>query len=391
LKALTQSDEHLLCGREAQVRQIVDNCVTGRLSVLTAESGLGTTSLLNAGAVPALKRAGFIVVVWREWQGRFFATQLREGIADAVRSEATPDFYAQGESISELLQTIHKRSGRRVALILDQFEDYVRCQAGSEISDAFDGELSRAVLSREGSFVISVQDHAVPAFERFGQHIPNLLGSALVLPPLSREAARAVVRNRIAEIEPAALEALIAAPVVAREPDQVHPFFLDLAIERLLSARKASPTHAKASPTHEIGDVDRMVLESLDGVFGELSKSHVELLFRWCNVLISPEKRRLAVTDKGLTEYAGKLNRFVLTLLPAATEAGILRSVDLPGAIRYEIARECLMPIVCDWRDRREAAILARRRANFRVRSLSIATVLILLLYVGWLLLTLKD
>jgi hypothetical protein len=384
LKALTPGDEHLLCGREAQVRQIVDNCLTDRLSVITTESGLGTTSLLNAGAAPALKRAGFIVVVWGEWQGRFFATQLREGIADAVRNEATPDFYAQGESLGELLKTIHKRTGRRVALVLDQFEDYVRCHAGSEISDAFDAELARAVLGREGCFVIGVQDYAVPAFERFGQHIPNLLGFRIALPPLTREAARAVVRNRGMELEPAALEALISAPVIARGPDHVHPFFLDLAIERLLSASKASPTHGP-------GEVDRMVLESLDGAIGELSKNHVELLFRWCNVLISPEKRRLAVTEKGLTEYAGKLNRFVLTLLPVAIEAGILRSVDLSGAVRYEIARECLMPIICDWRERREAAILARRRANFRVRSISIATVLILLLYVGWLLLTLKD
>src|ERR1700755_1690096 len=74
LKALTEIDETLLRGREAVVREIVQNCRAGRFTVVTAEAGMGVSSLLEAGVAPALKTEGAIVATFREWQGRFVGT-----------------------------------------------------------------------------------------------------------------------------------------------------------------------------------------------------------------------------------------------------------------------------------------------------------------------------
>ncbi len=110
LRALSQNDEALLCGRADVVREIVDNCRAERLTVVTAEPGMGVTSLLQAGAVPALRRRGFIVAVFSDWQGRFFGTALKEAIANAVREQADERFLAQGEPLDELLATHPRRS-----------------------------------------------------------------------------------------------------------------------------------------------------------------------------------------------------------------------------------------------------------------------------------------
>jgi len=75
LKALTQNDAALLCGRADVIRGIVDNCRAERLTVLTSEPGLGVTSVLQAGVLPALQRRGFIVACFSDWQGRFFCQQ----------------------------------------------------------------------------------------------------------------------------------------------------------------------------------------------------------------------------------------------------------------------------------------------------------------------------
>ena len=95
-------------------------------------------------------------------------------------------------------------------IFLDHFEDYVRCHSNTELSDAFDAELAHAVASHKGVFVVGLQEHAMTAFERLGQHIPNLLGFRIVLPLLSLEAARHAVlaeaRTFELEVEPAALE-----------------------------------------------------------------------------------------------------------------------------------------------------------------------------------------
>ena len=395
MKALTQNDDKLLCGRADEVRQIVDNCRAQRLTVLTAEPGLGVTSILQAGVFPALRRRGFIVACFTDWQGRFFAAHLREGIANAVREQADEEFFAQGEEIDELLEHVRARTGKVVAVLLDQFEDYLRCHTNTVVSDAFDAELAHAVSTRKGVFVIGLQAHAIPACERLGQHISNLLGFQVVLPLLSVEAARNAVLSEARafqlEVEPAALDALTTALVVvpdasASEEKRVHPFYLKVATGVLIDAeaRLKSPVLRFATILARDG-VDRIVMESLDAGIAELGTTHTELLFRWCNILISPEKHRLSVTEKGLTEYAGRLNRFVPRLLEMLTGGGILRSVETPEAIRYELARECYAPILRDWWERREASIVARRRAVFRITSISVALSAIVLMYVVWL------
>jgi len=399
LKALTQNDSALLCGRADAVREIVDNCRAERLTVVTGEPGMGVTSLLQAGAAPALRRRGFIVAVFSDWQGRFFATALKEAVAEAVRQAADEHFLAQGEPLDELLQRIRAATGKSAIVLLDQFEDYIRCHSNTVISDNFDAELAHAIATRKGMFVIGLQEYAIPAFERLGQHIPNLRGFQIQLPPLRVEDAReAVVSEGRAidlQVEPAALDALTSAPVTlvpaavpgkpASEEKGVHPFFLKVATGVLLDAetRLKSPV-MRATTIEARGGVDRVVLESLDGAIAELGSTQVDLLFRWCTILISPEKHRLSVTEKGLNDYAGKWSRFAPRLLELLTGSGVLRSIETPEAIRYEISRDCFAPILRDWWERREAALVARRRAVFRVTSISVAVSSIVLMYVVW-------
>jgi hypothetical protein len=390
LKSLTQLDEKLLCGRADVIREIVENCQAERPTVLSSEPGFGVTSLIQAGLVPVLKRKGFIVATFSGWQGRFFATEFREAVANAVRDNADTRFFAQGEDLADLLTSIRTRTQRPVAILLDQFEDYVRCHANSELSDSFDAELARAVATRKGSFVFALQEHAIPAFERLQQHIPNLLGYQIQLQPLTVQAAREAIPLEASrmdlEVEPAALEALVSSPVMVAKENGIHPFFLKLATATFLGAeaRLRSP-RVRMATIEAQGGVERVVLESLDAPIAELGTTHIELLFRWCTLLISPEKHRLAVTEKGLTDYAGKLNRFAQTLLQKLTEMGMLRTVDINGTTRYELARDCLTSILRDWWERREAAIVARRRAVFRVRSVSVAAGAIVLMYIVWL------
>jgi hypothetical protein len=389
LKALVPEDRERLCGRADVVREIVDNCRAERLTVLTSEPGLGVTSVFSAGVMPALRRRGFIVALFNDWQGRFFATRLRENIAEAVRLQADPNFHARQEDLDELLDRARRQTGVKVAVLLDQFEDYVRCHSNTVISDKFDAELAHAVATRRGVFVIGLQDYAIPAFERLMQHIPNLLGFHIVLPPLSAEAAREVVvseaRAANLEVEPAALDELTTASMVLLEENKVHPFFLKVATGILIDeeTRLKSPV-LRAATIEAQGGVDRVVLDSMNAKIAGLSSAHADLLFRWGRKLISPENHRLSVTEKGLTSQAGKLHRHVPTLLQLLTSADIIRSVEFPEALRYELSRECLAPILRDWWERREAVIVARRRAAFRIKSLSVAVAAIAVMYVLW-------
>jgi|GEM_PF-4367010 len=381
----------MLCGREDVIAEVLSNCLAERHTVVSSEPGLGVTSLFAAGLVPALQRAGYVTVMYRAWQENSFNTDFLEAIAQAVRDQADPQFFAQGDPLADMLQFIRMRTGRRVAILLDQFEDYLRCQAGTHQSDLFDADLGRMIAEREGCAVIGIQAHAIPAFERLRQHVPNLLGYHIQLQPLTPEAgaemAKLVATSRSMEIEPAAVAELLQEPVIARQEGTVHPFFLSIALVRLCEAEYRARSHRiRLATIQNFGGADRVVLESFDYILNELGTNQQDLLFRWFNNLISADNQRFAVTQKGLTEYAGKLARFALTLLPNLVEKEILRTVWTGNTMRYEVARDGLTIILRDWFERREAALIARRRARFRVMSISLAVGSIVLAYVVWLL-----
>lgn len=395
--ALTKYDEKLLHGRDDAIADVIQNCLTERLTVITSEPGMGVTSLLNAGVAPALKREGFLVAVFSAWQGRSFAANLNEAIAAAVRESADPQFAVQDESLERMLTRVRARTGKQVAILLDQFEDYLRCHKNTVTSDGFDAGLADAVAGRKGVFVIGLQEHGLSALGRLDSQIPSLLAYWIHLAPVSAEAARAIViseaRGRNMEAEPAAIDALVSAPMVVRDRDKAHPFFLKLATRLLLEAEtsaKSPVLRLSTISTIESNDgVDRLILESFDAPIAVLGaekqgKTSVELLFRFCGILISPNGERIAATEKRLMESAGKLHRLVPALLPRLTEAGFLRAVETPGAVRYEIARECYSPILRDWWERRESVIVTRRRAVFRIISITGALSAILLIYAIW-------
>ncbi len=395
LTPLGAADEDLLCGRAAEVEIILRNCEASRLTVITSRPGLGASSLLRAGAEPALRRANFITVVYSDWQGKFVAGRLREAIVSAVHEQADGGFMAESAPLMDVLTKAQAKTGRPIAVLLDQFEDYVRCHSGTEVADDFDAQLANAISWRAGRFVIALQTPSVAAFERLGQYIPNLMGFTIRLPPLTPDAAKQLVTKIAArseiELEPAAIEDLVAAPtaLVTAGPDHpagVHPLFVRLGVERLCDVELVlKSTVGRASTLSANGGADRMIRESLDPAIQQLGVTHGELFFRLIPLLLSPADHRLAVSEKALVEHSGKWNRFLQTLLPMLIKSGLLRTVATQHGVRYEFGRESTCVSVRDWWVRAEARIVARQRAKVRVRSISMAVGAILLAYIIYL------
>lgn len=384
---LGAADEGLLFGRAAEVETIVTNCRASRLTVVTAPPGLGTSSLLRAGAAPALRRAGFITVVYSDWQGPPFATRFTDAILEAVRDQDDPGFTVVPESLLDLLDKARLRTGKPLAVLLDQFEDYLRCHTGTDIADKFDADLANTISTRTGHFVIGLQNHAVAAFERLDPQIPNLMGFTIKLPPLTVGTAKRLVcrAGSLAgvEMQEEAADLLVAAPLafVAGNADHlagVHPLFVKLAATRLIDAELSlKSTVGRAGTIIENGGADRMILESLDLPIHQLGRTHRELLYRWIPLLVTPEGRRSVAAEKALVGDYGERKRLTLKLLPVLLKGGLMRKVSTPRGTRFELARESAAVVIRDWWKRKYAL---KRRA--RIRFISIAAVLVVVFLV---------
>ena len=384
----------MLFGRASEVQEIVENCKADRLTVVTGAPGLGMSSLLRAGVAPALHRLGFITVVFTDWQGRSLPVRFREAVALAIHEQGDGAFASAVEPLCELLERAQTKTGKTVALVLDQFEDYLRCHSGTDVSDDFDAELSKAISCRAGRFVVGLQEQELPELNRLSQYIPNMMGYSFSLAPVTQDAAKQIVRATAAQaemdVEPEAVELLVAAPAAmvpfASGPAGVHPLYAKLAAERLCDAEANLKSHqARAATVLANGGADRLILESLDFVIDSMGDVHTDLFFRWNLLLLTPDAHRQPVSEAALLKHAGKWNRFAATLLPLLQKNGLLRTIELPVGMRYELTRDSMGVVIRDWWSRKESSIVARQRALFRVRSISIAVGAIVLAYVIYL------
>ena len=390
LKPLTSTQTALLCDRDRYVQEIAANCAGQRLTVLTADSGLGSSSLLQAGLVPGLRQRGMIPISFSDWEGRYFTTAFKETIAKAVRDDADPNFYAEEEQVQETLSRAVSRAGDRLVLLLDCFGDYLRCHGDADRAQGFDAEMSQVLSYRRVATVVVVDDGSLLRLERFAPYVPNLLGHRIVLGPIDEAGARALMQTRAAAammaVEAPAMQALLGHSSV-RYGNGYHPFFLSIAMSTWVDREKEKRSNSLQIKTLQAaaGGAD-FINEALDPVLNDLPSTHKELFFRWCTLLIAKRQARNSVPEKTLELHAGRLNRFVLTLLPRLTATGILRPVEYADGVRYELTRESMVPIVQNWWDRREAGIIARRRAVFRVTSVSLALGAIAVAYLIYLL-----
>jgi hypothetical protein len=134
-RPLRPTESGLLLGREQKLIDVIDAIRSVPVIEFTAPSGLGKSSLLEAGVLPRLDAEGFAVAPLRSWAGLSPATQ---GVEDDSGPRA--DYYAEavraavheggiddgGLSGQELLDFLAETHGSTLVVIFDQFEELLR-------------------------------------------------------------------------------------------------------------------------------------------------------------------------------------------------------------------------------------------------------------------------
>lgn len=117
--------QYRLVGREKMADQFAASVLQHYLVVLTGDSGVGKSSLLNAGLVHKLKESGFQPFVCNNW------TSLNQNPLDVeafIRSKIT--FPVEHGSDGTLCGDLESEYGDTAVIIFDQFEELIRYQPG---------------------------------------------------------------------------------------------------------------------------------------------------------------------------------------------------------------------------------------------------------------------
>jgi WD40 repeat protein len=170
LASFTEESRVLFCGRDDEVADLVRRVRRKQLTVLFGQSGLGKTSLIHAGLVPALRPDGFCPIAVRlhyEPDAPRPAEQIKQAVFRVTAEAGTwtkPGSAQPGETLWEFFHhrddVLRDATGRVLTplLIFDQFEevftvaqsdDAGRARARTFLADLADLVENRATLALE--------------------------------------------------------------------------------------------------------------------------------------------------------------------------------------------------------------------------------------------------
>ncbi len=379
----SELDALLFFGREREIEVIVANLMASRLTVLYGASGVGKTSLLQAGVAHRLRREQHaVVVVFSAWTGDAVANLL-----DAVAAAAGNDAGAarRGGPLADVLAAWTRRLDAELYIVLDQFEEYFLYHENERGPGTLAEELPEA-LRRAGlrvNFLIGIREDSLASLDAFKARIPNLFGNSLRLDRLERSAARAAILGPLerynelvpagdaVEAEPELVEAVLDEVAAGRvdlglsgrgavgeeDSDRIEAPYLQLVLERLWEVETSrGSSRLRMETLGELGGAAHIVEDHLERAMAELSPQEKDAAAAMYNHLVTPSGMKIAHRAGDLAGYASLGEAETQHVLQRLVEERIVRAAeDGAEGQRYEIFHDVLAEAVLAWRTEHEA------------------------------------
>ena len=398
----SEEDAPFFFGREADRDLLIANLLGSPLTLLYGVSGVGKSSLLQAGVAYHVRRVArenlrdqgtpeLALAMFSTWEG-----DPLPGLLQAVQmgiEQALPDQELEPVQSSlglvGAVRTWTGRFGGNLLILLDQFEEYFLYHPRDDRPGGFADELARAVNQPDlrVGFLIAIREDALAWLDRFKGTIPGIFRNYLRLDHLDRNAARRAIRGPIEEygrrcglsyqVEATLIEEVLDQVAIGRvtvgevgrrlptaldtlDEKRIETPYLQLVMSRIWDEeRKLKSRILKRATLRDLGGAERIVQTHLDMTLEALKPSEQNGASSMFRYLVTPRGAKVALTLEDLNTYTelplAQLNLILQTL--ARRDVRILRQVaDQPETPHYEIFHDVLATPILDWRQRFESA-----------------------------------
>ncbi|MFG2333978.1 hypothetical protein ACGFMM_30770 [Streptomyces sp. NPDC048604] len=387
LRPFTEHDRHLFFGRERDAEMLFNLVYSTPLTLVYAPSGVGKSSLLQAGLSPMLEEAeDFDVVYVHSWRPPV-ADQLTEVIAESFPSRA------HSQSWCEALRAHAADTGRCPVLMLDQFEEALHYPSGL---DAVWEELSViGTHPRSGvRVVLGIREDHLAELDELLRRVPMLIENGMRLGRLNeKNLSRAFyaplhVMEPPFEADPELFPELMSDLAENGQDGAkgfAEPGYFQVVCQHLWELDRDRPDRTLTLATYEREGRARKVVRSY--VRGKLDDSlpadHLEVLYAITRYLVTPTGTKIPLGVDDLTEMVTvhdftpqarrrfglvddenewpfeqpRLQGLLSDVLEELCGGGvlILRRVSHGTTPRYELFHDLLGPILRKWRARRRS------------------------------------
>ncbi|WP_437909811.1 protein kinase [Sorangium sp. So ce327] len=393
LSSFQEADADRFFGRAQDLAGVVARLRNQPLLAIAGASGVGKSSLVRAGVIPALKRSGegweaLVVRPGREpmaaladlsshaaaMLGAAPPTPVPEG--GAAGSALAPRLRAEPGLLGAWLRAWSDRAKRRLVLFIDQFEElftlgapagereaFLACLAG--VADDASSRL-RVVLAVRADFLERMAEHE--------QFMAAMIRGLVFLRPMGREGLREALMRPIEaarhEIEDTAMiEGFLDALATTRGALPL----LQFTAARLWEMRDRERRMLTIASYEALGGVAGALASHADTVLAGMSERRAKLARAVLERLVTPERTRAVASLGELCELPGERGEIerVVELLADARLLAIETGSDRAGST-VEIVHESLIerwPTLRRWLDenQEDAAFLDRLRAAARL------------------------
>ena len=382
LDSYTEADAGRFFGRADAIRNLGELVLAERLVVCFGPSGVGKTSLLQAGLMPRLRRQGCLPLYCRPERDPVAAIR-RAALASAqsagartrpnapspglgsalnarisrpggesvepISSEPIPTLAEDAQStLSDLLHDLSRRSQRTVVVMLDQFEE-VFTLLGTETLAPLLTELA-ACLRLPGApvhVVLSLREDFLVYLHDLQTYLPGVFAHRYRLRPLcaaeAREAIESPARRVGLAYEPA-LAAQIVRDLRREDGRTIEPSDLQIVCSALYEdLRGAGGDTFTLTRYRALGGAAQLLVGHLESVVArEPNPAQVKAVLK---AMVTAQGTKASLPAVEIARLADVEEETVTAILRRLDRAHrLVRPLEQEGETRYELIHEVLGP-----------------------------------------------
>jgi hypothetical protein len=167
------ADQSIFFGRDEEVNHLVQRTMAHKLTVLFGQSGVGKTSLINAGVIPRLEEEGYTSLYLRVL--REPAASIRSSLLGSLSQDAASPISNLQSPSTDLCSFLERTlpSESHLVIFLDQFEEFF-VRLGRATRAAFAEELAACLGSDlDLRFVFSLRDDYLARLHSLSAQLPE--------------------------------------------------------------------------------------------------------------------------------------------------------------------------------------------------------------------------
>lgn len=410
----------VLYGRDEDIRDLSQSVLNDTNTLLYGKSGIGKSSILNAGILPAARRRGYQPVIVRlsHKDGQAYLQQIKAAISEEMHQmvEVVPCKDEEKESLYEYFHrhTFHDAEGERIKLLIifDQFEEIFTLQTDEMAKKRFFAELAdflndvmpvdlqhesphaaepqkKITLSSDNfgdlfnalklgaesnlpdyvtdndiHLVFTIREDFLSEFEYYSASIPSLKQNRYGLRPINEEQASQIILRPMPGLINMDVAKLIIEKVTNRTdfeldgcPEiEVDSAVLSLYLNRLYDAKTGNTITAELVE-QKGGEI---IADFYADAISDISESTIEYLE---DMLLNGQGRRDNITIYDAQKEGGVTDEELNIL---CNKKKVLRQFNYAGDLRIEYVHDILCPVV---KAHKEERLMVKQQEEERRRQ----------------------